>query len=155
MATLSNEMKRFVAGQRLGFLATVCPDGSPNLSPKGLTFVFDDRRIVIGEVRSPGTVANLKFQPIAELNVVDRITRKGLRFKGSCIVHTEGDEYERFTGFLRSQGAQSKIRSVIVMTVNVVRPVTSPAYDRGLSEAEVRSLWKHHYDRSEDRNPEA
>src|SRR6266581_2563776 len=32
-------MKRLVTEQRLGFVATVCPDGTPNLSPKGTTAI--------------------------------------------------------------------------------------------------------------------
>ena len=34
---LTEEMKRVVLEQKLGFVATVCPDGTPNLSPKGTT----------------------------------------------------------------------------------------------------------------------
>ncbi|WP_157467826.1 pyridoxamine 5'-phosphate oxidase family protein [Edaphobacter aggregans] len=34
-AKLTADMKRVVAEQRLAFVATVCPDGTPNLSPKG------------------------------------------------------------------------------------------------------------------------
>jgi uncharacterized protein len=104
MSKLTTTMKDFVADQRLAYLATVCPDGSPNLSPKGLTFVLDDIRMVIGEVRSPASIYNLGFQPIAELNVVDRNLRKGYRFKGACIVHTSGKEFHLLTDFLRSKG---------------------------------------------------
>ena len=39
MAILTEDMKRVVREQALGFVATVCPDGSPNLSPKGTTSV--------------------------------------------------------------------------------------------------------------------
>ena len=35
MGILTDDMKRVVRQQRMGFMATVCPDGSPNLSPKG------------------------------------------------------------------------------------------------------------------------
>ena len=35
-------MKRVVEEQRLGFVATVSPDGTPNLSPKGTTAVWFD-----------------------------------------------------------------------------------------------------------------
>jgi len=34
MTTLTPDMKRIVAEQKLGFVATVCPDGTPNVSPK-------------------------------------------------------------------------------------------------------------------------
>jgi len=37
--TLTGDMKRVVLEQRLGFAATVCPDGAPNFSPKGTTTV--------------------------------------------------------------------------------------------------------------------
>jgi predicted pyridoxine 5'-phosphate oxidase superfamily flavin-nucleotide-binding protein len=52
---LTNDMKRVVTEHRLGFMATVCPDGTPNLSPKGTTAVFDDDHLVFADIRSPGT----------------------------------------------------------------------------------------------------
>jgi uncharacterized protein len=42
MTILTDDMQRVVREQRLGFCATVCEDGSPNLSPKGSTYVLDD-----------------------------------------------------------------------------------------------------------------
>lgn len=138
MAKINEEMKRVVGEQRLGFMATVCEDGTPNLSPKGLTFVLDDEHLVIGEVRSPSTIANLSTRPTAEINVVDPIARKGFRFKGDCRIYSEGEEFEELVAFLRSQGAKSRIRSVIVMTVARVHALVSPAYDSGLTEHEVR-----------------
>jgi hypothetical protein len=39
MGLISADMKRVVEEQRLAFVATVCPDGTPNLSPKGTTRV--------------------------------------------------------------------------------------------------------------------
>lgn len=45
MGTLTEDMRRVVEEQRLGFVATVRPDGTPNLSPKGTTAVPGDRLI--------------------------------------------------------------------------------------------------------------
>jgi hypothetical protein len=39
MGILTDDMKRIVREQRLGYIATVCPDGTPNLLPKGTTAV--------------------------------------------------------------------------------------------------------------------
>lgn len=141
MAPISKEMKTLVSKARLGFLATTCADGSPNLSPKGLTFVLDDQHLIIGEIRSPGSVANLRVRPIAEVNVVDPVVRKGVRFKGPCLVHDEGPEFERLSVFLREQGARSSIRSIIVMRVENAESMTSPIYDTGATEAEVSKQW--------------
>jgi predicted pyridoxine 5'-phosphate oxidase superfamily flavin-nucleotide-binding protein len=64
MATLTEDMKRVVREQRLGYVATVCPDGTPNLSPKGTTRVWDDNHLVFADIRSPRTVANF-LPPLA------------------------------------------------------------------------------------------
>jgi hypothetical protein len=37
MSVLNSEMKRLVERQKLGFVATVCPDGTPNLSEGAIT----------------------------------------------------------------------------------------------------------------------
>jgi hypothetical protein len=58
--TLTEDMKRVVREQRLGFYATVCEDGSPNLSPKGSTYVLDDDHLFFADIRSPQTVANIR-----------------------------------------------------------------------------------------------
>jgi uncharacterized protein len=71
---LTEDMKRLVSEQRFGFVATLCPDGTPNLSPKGTTAVWDDDHIVFADIRSPATVSNLRRNPI---NVVDPMVRKG------------------------------------------------------------------------------
>jgi uncharacterized protein len=88
---LTDDMKRLVLEQKLGFAATVCADGTPNLSPKGTATVWDDEHLVFADICSPGTVRNLGLNPSIEINVVDQFTRKGYRFKGVATVHA-GDE---------------------------------------------------------------
>jgi hypothetical protein len=55
MGILTEDMKRVVSEQQLGFCATVCPDGSPNLSPKGSTRVWDDDHLFFADICSPRT----------------------------------------------------------------------------------------------------
>jgi uncharacterized protein len=86
MGLISADMKRVVEEQCLGFVATVCPDGTPNLSPKGTTTVWDADHLVFANIRSPGTLANLRQNPNVEVNVVDPFVRKGYRFKGVASV---------------------------------------------------------------------
>ncbi len=43
----SQELRRVIAEQRLGSVATVCPDSTPNLSPKG-----DGLPDAVGRIRS-------------------------------------------------------------------------------------------------------
>ena len=59
----------------LGFVATVTSGGRPSVSPKGTFLVLDDNTIAFGEVRSPGTMANLAHRAEAERieAIVDRV----------------------------------------------------------------------------------
>ena len=66
MAILTKEMKQFVREQRLGFIATVCPDNTPNLSPKGTLTVWDNEHLVFADIRSPGTIGNLRLNRSVE-----------------------------------------------------------------------------------------
>src|SRR3978361_144999 len=88
---LTPDMKRVIAEHSLGFVATVGADGMPNLSPKGTFFVVDDRTIAFGEIRSPGTIRNLRANPRLEVNFVDPFVRKGFRFSGMADVVERGD----------------------------------------------------------------
>ncbi len=93
MGILTDDMKRVIEEQRLGFVATVCDDGTPNLSPKGTMVVLDDDNIMFGEIRSPITVHNIQANPAMEINVVDPIARTGYRFKGRASI-IEGGSFE-------------------------------------------------------------
>jgi uncharacterized protein len=146
MGRLNADMKRVVEEQHLGFVATVCADGSPNLSPKGTTAVWDDDHLIFANIRSPGTVANLRHNPSVEVNVVDPFLRKGYRFKGVASILEAGPLYEEAIAFYEKRGSQvSAIREVIVVRVDAAQPIDSPAYDLGLTEGEVREHWERYY----------
>ena len=132
---------RRVAEAELGFIATVCPDGTPNLSPKGTTAVWDDDHLVFADLRSPGTVDNLRSNASIEINVVDQLVRKGYRFKGTAAVFTDGEVFERGVRFYEARGtvkARERIRGIVIVAVERALPVTSPAYDIGATEDELR-----------------
>ena len=140
MGILTEDMRRVVEAE-LGFIATVCPDGTPNLSPKGTTAVWDDDHLVFADLRSPGTVENLRSNASIEINVVDQLIRKGYRFKGTGAVYTEGDVFERGVQFYEARGtvkARERIRGIVIVAVERALPVTSPAYDVGLTEDALR-----------------
>jgi uncharacterized protein len=142
---LSNDMKRIVLEQRLGFAATVCADGTPNLSPKGTTTLFDDEHLMFADIHSPQTVRNLRRNPAIEVNVVDPIVRKGYRFKGRASIHGDGEMYERGLRILaerRSATPRERISAIVIVTVETAAPLISPAYDTGASEEEVAAVWE-------------
>ena len=146
-AILTEDMKRLIDEQRLGFFATVCADGSPNLSPKGTIAVWDDNHLAFGNIRSPGTLENLRLNPAIEVNVVDPFTRKGYRFKGVASVLDAGPPYERAIEFYRARGSKvSAFKEVVLIEIKNAQFIDSPAYDFGMTEAEIRERWERHYE---------
>ena len=140
MPSLTDDMKRVVREQRLGFYATVCEDGSPNLSPKGTTYVLDDDHLFFADLRSPQTVA-IRRGSLVEVNVVDPFVRKGYRFKGPARLYERGSKpYEAGLERLRELGSRivDRVKAIVVIEVHEARPVVSPAYDdRKTTESEV------------------
>lgn len=145
---LDEEMKRVIREQRLGFVATVCPDGTANLSPKGTIMPWGDDQLVFAHLYSPTTIENLRHNPSIEVNVVDVFTRKGYRFKGTAEVVTEGALYDEIMAYYRGDGGHDRLRdpdrrvkALVVMRVERAAPLISPAYDDGASEEEVTREW--------------
>jgi hypothetical protein len=141
-------MKKLVERQRLGFVATVCPDGTPNLSPKGTVCVLDDEHLIFVDIRSPGTVSNLRTNPNVEVNVVDHFVRKGYRFKGTAQVLDRGADFERHVAFFSDRGlrdAPGRIRAIVIVRVDQARPLISPGYDHRADEASMEAYWLKYY----------
>ena len=142
---LTPDMKRIIEEQRLGFVATAASDGTPNVSPKGTFVVLDDETIAFGEIRSPGTIRNLKTNPLVEVNFIDPFVRKGYRFAGKAHIVYRGDsEFDTLLGKFRSALAH-RMRIVVTITVTKALPLTSPAYDDGKTEPELRRSWTTRY----------
>jgi len=148
---LDVEMRRLVEAQRLGYVATVDADGTPNLSPKGTVAVWDEEHLVFADIRSPRTVANLRRSPAVEINVVDPLSRRGFRFKGTARVIDggAGAEFDAIVAFYRRRGVTNPIRAGVLVRVERALAVTSPAYDTGATEAELRTRWARFYGRQE------
>jgi uncharacterized protein len=133
---LTDDMKRMVEEQQLGFHATVCEDGTPNLSPKGTTGVWDDDSLFFADICSPRTVANIKRGSVVEVNVVDAFLGKGYRFKGSATVHEPGAEtFVQAVERLRASGSTlaDRIKAIVVIQIKHAAPLISPVYDHGIT----------------------
>ena len=147
MSILTEDMRRVVEEQRLGFVATVCPDGTPNLSAKGTTAISDDEHLVFADICSPTTVANIRQNPVVEINVVDTVSRKGYRFKGPATILGEGAQFEEGLAFYRKRGSTTAKRHVVLVKVERAAPLVSPVYDQGETESQVRTQWRRYWEK--------
>src|SRR5689334_7030528 len=144
---LTADMKRVIAEQKLGFVATVNADGTPNLSPKATMQVLDDEHIVFADIRSPGTMANLAARPAMEINFVDPFVRKGYRSKGTARVVPKGTpEFATLLARYPAALVPEAYRAFVVLHVTRAAALISPAYDAGATEAGLRQQFRAYFD---------
>jgi hypothetical protein len=142
MPALTEDMKRVIAEQRLGFVATTNADGTPNLSPKATFVVLDDATIAFAEIRSPNTIRNIARGSPVEVNFVDPFVRKGCRIKGTAEIAERGSgAYESLIRHFGASDLLKLIGAIVTIRVERASPLISPAYDRGQTESGLRRMW--------------
>ena len=154
MPALTDEMKRVVAEQKLGYVASICADGTPNLSPKGTFLVLDDDHVMFGEIRSPQTASNIATNAIVEVNFVDTLSRMGFRCKGSArFVKKGSSEYDGLLpAFVEQWGELCEMfNGIIIVQIDQASPLDSPAYDDGATEANLRQYWLEYFSEINER----
>ncbi|MDC0438441.1 MAG: pyridoxamine 5'-phosphate oxidase family protein [Nitrosopumilus sp.] len=142
MTTITSEIKIFLNSQKLGYVATVSSDGKPNISPKGTIIAWSDNLLAFANIRSPDTVMNLQNNPFVEINVIDPLSRKGYLFIGTAKIIKNTPLYVKILNHYRTNGIKSPINSIVIVDVSSVSEVTSPLYDLGQTEEEIKLKWK-------------
>ena len=145
MAQITPEIKDYLNRLKLGFVATVSSDNTPNVSPKGTIIAWDDENLVFADIKSPQTMQNLENNPAVEINVIDPLLRKGFRFKGMATILRSGDEFSKIVSHYKENGIKSEILAVVKIKLDTIKEVTSPLYDLGLTEDEIKEKWKKLY----------
>ena len=145
MVIITEKIKNFVNFQKLGYVATVSADNTPNLSPKGTIIVLDESYLAFADIHSPQTVENLKRNPAIEINVVDPFSRRGYRFKGIAEIITTGDKFDKIISHYKETGVKSSIKTIVVVKIEKLSEILSPLYDLGYTEEELKTKWKKHY----------
>jgi hypothetical protein len=108
---------------------------------------FDDAHIVFGEIRSPGTLRNLRARPTVEINFLDILARKGVRIRGQAEVVEKGtSQFDMLRPhFDRWGNLAERIGRFVRIKIEAAKLMTSPAYDIGATEEGLRSHWQAYY----------
>lgn len=136
------------ARERRGLGAFVArrPSAVPAAAPR-------DRRAVVA--CEPTIAAIPRADPAVEINVVDPFVRKGYRFSGDATVLEAGPLFDAIVAFYRGHGSESAIRHAMLVRVERAQPLVSPAYDRGVNEAEVVARWQARHEERRRRRGDA
>jgi len=145
LSTITSEIKTFLNTQKLGYVATVSSDGKPNLSPKGTIIPWSEHLLAFANIRSPDTMMNLKNNSFVEINVIDPLSRKGYLFTGTGKIIKDTPMYHDIINYYRTNGIQSPISSIVIVHISSISIVTSPLYDLGKTENEIKLKWKKYF----------
>lgn len=137
---LTAEMKQLIDHHKAGMVATTNDDGTPAVSPKATFVILNDATIAFGNLRSPGTLRNIRKRPSVEICFIDIITRKAVRVSGKASVMPKaGADPELKEAFEREWAAYLPHMSAFVLIeVSASEMILSPAYDLGVTEEELR-----------------
>lgn len=152
MSQITQDMTDIIESAKLMFVATVRPDGTPNVSPKGSVRVLDSGHLIFADIASPQTVTNLRANPAVEVNVVDFLSRRGYRFRGvGEILEPGGKDFEWMASWLRqTHGERTPCHHAVKIAVSETAELLSPGYTvEHIPEPELRKAWVRKYGLSE------
>lgn len=137
---LTEPMKRLIENYSAGSVGTTCEDGSPAVSPKATFVVVDEGYIAFGNIRSPGTVANIRRRPDVEVVFLDVLTRRAVRVRGEAeIVEKSSAAGARLRPAFEEHWAPyvERMQEFVGISITRAELILSPAYDIGHTAADL------------------
>lgn len=144
---ITPEMRQLIERNTVGFVATVTPEGKPAVSPKGTSVVLDEKTMAIGELRSPGTLCNIRANPAVEINYLDVLSRKAVRLSGTArYVERATEEFVQLAPCFQAWSTLvPRLRGIFLVDVTAAQLILSPVYDIGAHEDDLRRHWSAYY----------
>ena len=139
---LTSEMRRIIRDFSGGAVATVNDDGTPSVSTKATFVVVDDTTIAFGNLRSPGTVLNIRQRPAVEICFLDVLKRKAVRVtgRGRVVGYDQAEPAVRQAFETHWADYLQRMRQLVVIDVSAAELILSPAYDSGAREADLHVI---------------
>jgi len=112
----------------------------PNVSPKEIFAAYDDHRLVIANIASPGSVRNLRANERVCVSFVEIFVQKGYKVRGRArLVAPADDGFDELAAPLqRMTQRRYPIHHVIAVDADAVERIRAPSYqlDPNTTEAE-------------------
>ena len=127
---LSNEIRTSIDSSVLCWLATSSAENVPNVSPKEIFAPSGDDTILIANIASPQSAANILANPNVCVSLIDVLVQKGFQLKGTAtIVRKDENEFARLAEPLLTM-TQGKFPFATLFKVKVTntKPIIAPRY---------------------------
>ena len=140
---LTRPMVELISTYTVGSVATVQADGAPAVSPKATFLVIDDRTIAFANIRSEGTVENLRHDPRVEVTFVDIFKRLGCRVRGRARYDALHEVKPEHAAPFEAKWSDlyELMKGIITIDIVEAQNLSSPSYDVGGNQSEMEEYW--------------
>ena len=127
---LTEDIKKSISESVLCWLATSNEKNEPNCSPKEAFTFRGTSELIIANIASPISVANIEVNPNVCVSFIHIFKQKGFKLKGTArYVPSESDEFSTFMPMVQPiVGTTFKVAGFIVVHITSVTPIIAPAY---------------------------
>lgn len=144
---ITEQVKNYIDKSVLCWLATANLEGEPNVSPKEMFTYKDDTTLLIANIASPNSVANIRENPNVCLSFVDIFIQKGFKLKGVASLINPNDKgfSEAVQPLIALFSDRFPIQAVIEIKVTSVAAIQAPSYflfDHTTAQSQVDSAMK-------------
>ena len=123
MDTIPRELHDVLAAGHNIWVATVTPDGMPNVSIKGSGSLLDDRHIYFADLYHRETLENLRHDPRVAIGVHDYAHKVAMQVRGRAEILDHGDlvdEMKRKLAAVSEKWRLPPVKHVVCVTVDSV-----------------------------------
>ena len=127
---ITEKIAQSIESSVLCWLATVAPDGSPNVSPKE-AFMHDEKgKIIVAHIASPQTAWNIENNPQVCLSFVNVFTQKGHKVRGTAKILQESHKRypQQKEKLAQLVGSTFPILAVIEVEPTKTEEIIAPSY---------------------------
>lgn len=127
---LTAEIKKYIDKSILCWLATVSKELEPNVTPKELFTYSDDTTLLIANIASPHSAANIKANPNVCVSFIDILVQKGYKLKGIAkIIEKTDATYAHKCKILTGRYTDLfPFVSIIEINITKIDPILAPSY---------------------------
>ena len=130
MAIFSCEILASINDSVLCWLATSSEDNVPNVSPKEAFVAWGDDTLLIANIASPRSAANVRTNPQVCVAFVDILTQKGFQIVGtaSLMEETDPDFKSLAAPLVEMTGGRFPFNTLFKVVAKRVKPILAPSY---------------------------
>lgn len=127
---INKDVKKYIENSVLCWLVTSDSENIPNVSPKEMFTYYDEHTLLIANLASPQSVANIELNANVCVSFVDIFVQKGYKLIGSAkIIEKHEASFPNLLKQLTDLFTDKfPIKCIIAITVTRVEAIQAPSY---------------------------